>query len=420
MSFSFSPRPPGLWRVAALAMLLTSACSDSADPETPEARDGSVAGSPDIVAFWQVAVPDGRVNYVSLLSSLDAGTTVDTDAALEVPGFARLFVPERGRDVFIARDEDLAVQKYTIADDGSFIEGPGLSFQSLGTTYFSFQNVFVSATKAYYFDDSTNQVVVWNPDSMELITTIPLPMVDRSEEGFIYAVPLPDQRLVRDDGTVLVPFGWANTDFDQFLESTGLLVVDSETDEVVAFVEDERCRSALELAIDTDGTAYFGTWNYAIDYDLETRATGEKPSCMLRVNPGEAEFDPDYFVQLEDIADGRLAVNPRNGPTPGTAILRVLDETIVDYERVDGATLQSAAAYDGWLVMDLSTGSAEFAPRFGKSVSDSPFFEVRGVVYSGEVAEDFSEVEFTAFTTEGVEPALTIPGFVTVLAPLGG
>ena len=395
-----------------LVLVFAAGCRNGTDSD--EQRLSAFAEA-TFLAFWQTETPDTRINYVTPLTSLDAGTEVDVARSLEVPGRARLYVPPTGGFFSVAADQERTVVRYDLAANGELERTGELSFGATGLTFFSFTNLFISETKAYLLDESQQQLVIWDPLAMEIRELVPLPMLSRElvPGGQTFAIPVTYDSLIR-EGRVFVPVTWQDFDNAVVASSTGLLVLNTETDEVMNFVEDERCIGAMSVVTTADGDAYFGTWDRAIIFNQAVRGN-TRPSCVLRLPANGDTFDPDYLLVLADVTDGGVAANLRPSPEDGIALFRVLDEGVQPYDVADGIELQGAQAFDTWR-LDLRTGEASPAPEFPKSIPETSSFAFNGTTFDSATSDDFSSTQLFRITGSGLEPAMTFPGFVTVVA----
>jgi hypothetical protein len=113
-------------------------------------------------------------SYFHVASSLGEGTEIDPARALEVAGSARLFSYEE--DWFaIGGGETPTITRYTLTDEGELVEGDAISLQPFGVQSLWDTLYFITPEKAYYPDREGAQIVVWNPTTMEVTGTIPLP-----------------------------------------------------------------------------------------------------------------------------------------------------------------------------------------------------------------------------------------------------
>jgi hypothetical protein len=225
--------------------------------------------------------------------------------------------------------------------------------------------LFISPTKAYFKDPDQNQVIVWSPETMTVIKTIPMPgeLLPSSLENILgYS-----QWAARPGEAYFSASTYGKT-YDRANPGATLIRIDTSTDAVTT-VSETRCRGFFKTGT-LDGTLYFFSdvingFGHAVYPD-----DGGQADCFLRISPGKTVFDEDFAGTFSrafgatDIVtavalteDGRawlqvadLNVTPK---TPGTkytewyskgwtwASVRLAD--LSQSERVPGA----AGAYEG-------------------------------------------------------------------------
>ncbi|MEM9493994.1 MAG: hypothetical protein AAGC55_32905 [Myxococcota bacterium] len=228
--------------IALLAVIPLVGCGDdSSDSTDPDAGEPPVSENAYLV-LTRVLDPSGRNAYVSILPDLEPAE-VDLGQALEFSGRARAFAHEG--DVMIMNSETGEITRYDVDERLNLIEGETLSMTGLGITRFISAFIFISPTRAYYVDSNTLQLVVWNPQTMELVSNFSIAEIERP--GFTIAVRRP--RLSGD--RVLVPIAWSNS--SNLRPSVGLLILDAQSDQVISVLEDERCTISGGSFVDDQG-----------------------------------------------------------------------------------------------------------------------------------------------------------------------
>jgi hypothetical protein len=67
------------------------------------------------------------------------------------------------------------ITRWTVSADDRIEKRETLSFANLGVSRADASaELFLSDDKAYFHDDDSRQIVIWNPRAMEIIGTIPL------------------------------------------------------------------------------------------------------------------------------------------------------------------------------------------------------------------------------------------------------
>jgi len=356
-----------------LSLLATAGCGAEDRPGIPTNGDGQALYA---IGFG-LNTPDGRSNVLGLVPTLEPQAPLDTRQAIEVSGFSRFYFPKETKGFFgVGDDEDITISRFDVASEGTITQSGRFSMQGVGVQWFMPVMQFLSDEKAYYFDHSQDQIVVWNPTTMTITKTVPLPP-EAIKQGFHVQFPQARGRTlpVSDDGKLLVPIGWYDWDNERILMSTGLMVVDVATDNVEAVRETTACPMALDFLVAESGDLYVGS-NLDLLRNEEMRANDERPSCILRVNAGETDFDASYRLALSDRLDGRASVGLF--PLADTkALVRVLDETILPYGTPAGAEFWAPSAWEYW-TLDLLTGAASQIESLDPASLGGETFEVDG------------------------------------------
>jgi len=330
-----------------------------------------------IVAMTRVCGPEDCLSYLSVFDSMEAleeAGQIDKTQAREV-SYSQGRVYDGSLYLF-SRGEQPTVTRWTVEPDLSLEEQETISFANTGTTIFcEICNVFGSPELAFHLDSSAGVLVSWNPTTMSIVDTseIPESITARLEGGYA------DVLFPRvHDGRAYFNAGWSNSDVPEVVETAAVVAfdVDDPTPELEV-IEDDRCGGTWAMAPfkDDAGNVYvMGDWNAGF-YQIGILNPIETPACLLRIRPGEAEFDPDYYVNLLEVldakavrnafsmADGKLLVNilPASDPGLSTAEIEADPWAFYDIDRfryvvLDLETLE-ATPVSG--IGEVSAGSAK-------------------------------------------------------------
>ena len=351
--------------------------------------------------FTRVDSPEGETSYLATTDSLSGGNELGLAHALESPGSSRFYAPPTGGFFALGSNEDLTITRYDIDEQGRLGVTGRLSFANLGVTRLQHRAVFVSDSKAYYIDNTQEQLVVWDPGAMKIVRSIPLPeQIGDGYEG--NSTVLPYMRFPLVEGRLFIPVGWENDEARTARNATGLVVFDTATDEVISYTETERCPAATELAFDDNGDVYFGTnVNYPFYFtpDEATRV-GSRPGCVLRIRAGEQAFDENYLLDLAAVVDGGVAMGLTDGSEPGVGYVQVLDESLKPWaEILDEDTFWGEAAWRWWRV-DLAAGTASLDQHIPASTPFMTSHEVDGKRYVSRQTDD-GESELFELSSDG-------------------
>ncbi|MDI1476263.1 hypothetical protein [Polyangium sp. y55x31] len=325
---------------AGIALALFTGCSGS------DEQNGDDNG-PLYAITTQLLAGDPVDSYVIVTNQAEQTASLSLDNAIQVSGRALgVGIPKSG-SLHVVSDVSATVTRYTLSGSGKLeptgtVSFDGLGVTSLGEYQANFQ--FVSETKAYFFDGATAQVVIWNPEEMTVTGHIPLDELVIPDTVLAFsgaAIRLEDQ--------VLMPVGWRPVSGVGITPKAGVVAIDTATD-VATIATDDRCGYTHDAAVGADGKVYIATEAYGA---AVRRVVGEDAPapCLLRFDPQTHAFDPGFHRTLEELVGGGTAGTLVPGP-PGTAYVRVLDETIAPV--LEGTHPRTIASGTGWQWWELS------------------------------------------------------------------
>lgn len=265
----------------ALALSALAGCSDGGD--------GTGAAAATYTLSSVVFSPESSSTYISLLDSLDV-PDVDFGKARELLGTADIWWHEGS--LFVSDGTALTITKYALKD-GQLVAGDQVSFADYGLTSLGFWlNTFVARDKAYLVS-STAEYVIWNPDTMEITGSVPLPSL-AARQGLKPFAAYADRAAVLRDGRLYLPLYYTDETFFQFDAGSSIVVLDTVSDEVVDIIE-APCPGLDFATRDERGNVYFSSWIFAPGGAtvLEQPAT-----CVVELAAGE-----DSVSKLFDVAD---------------------------------------------------------------------------------------------------------------------
>jgi hypothetical protein len=274
----FPASPTALALVATLSF--ASACGGEDASPSSEADPNYALSS---VVF---DVDYNATTYLALLDALDE-ERIDWDRAREFRGLADVWV--RDGSIFISQ-EDFTITKFSV-EEGRLIERGQLGFGAYGPTDFGFwRNAFVSSTKAYFLNNSS-EYVVWNPQSMEIIGTVPLPVLADRED--LMAFPgYSDRAAVVQDGLLFQPMYWTDESYFKFTPDSRILVVDVERDALVDVLE-APCPGLDFVTSDLAGSLYFSSWVFAPG---GAAVLSQPATCVVRLATADLSLSVPFNV----------------------------------------------------------------------------------------------------------------------------
>jgi hypothetical protein len=383
--------------------------ADDAD-DSADGADGSDGGAQDpesaFVLGTRVWDDTTTTSYFHVTSSLAEGTEVDSTRALEVPGAAKLYAAYDLGWFAFGEGESPTISRYTLDAQGALKKDASISLQGHGVQGLWDTIYFVSPTKAYYPDRDGTQLIVWNPTTMEITGQIELS--ETAREGYL---ALYGYSAIERGDKLLISVGWFDwNETDSVLPATGLLVVDTVSDEVVRFDVDERCGGVTTpVTTATGDTVLMSSALAAAAHRLERLSTAP---CALRVRADSDAIDPDYLVQLGTLTGGALSGEPVAG-SGNTVFMRVFDEELASVDEPMLTWELTGQAAWRWVRWDVAEDSVEPVASLAPSTSDVVWFRVDDKVYGTETTADYTETTLIELTAEGgPKRGLTAPGFL--------
>jgi hypothetical protein len=94
-------------------------------------------------------------------------------------------------------------------------------------------------------------------------------------------------------------------------------VIDPKKLEVVSVAEDDRCGAGGRVTFDEDGYAYVMGDGRNQSMQEFAAAKGKKsvPNCLLRIAPGETDFEEDYFFEIPSLTGGLDCMTELEAPS---------------------------------------------------------------------------------------------------------
>jgi hypothetical protein len=396
----------GFW-VAAAAW----GCGDGARVISRDPNAGGSDPGPSSEPLYAIAStsfgPEGDTSYVALVPSLGASTSIDYERVLEVAGGASVFGQSGGRFFGLGKGEEPTITRFDVGADGVPVEAGKLSLLAYGISNTWLDPGLVpilSETKAYVIDSTQMQVIVWNPSTMTVTGSFPLEGVSLPDHETLFE---PDPTL-RDGQLLIVAL---HNREDVTAPVSTLVVLDVESDRLERVARDERCGGLWDSVLDSRGDLYLatGVWDAAQNRTLGDAISGAP--CLLRVNAGQTEFDPEYFVELSTLSAGQTAGALVAG-TGDQAFIKVLDETgLGDIGSESFDDVWSGAHWQWWRIELGSTEPAEATASQQPSAAASGMLSVDGAAFVRNASADFSETTLLDMSGDEPRAELTLRGF---------
>lgn len=388
-----------------------SATHGGSDGMAPSAGMGSGAApadepEPAFLLGTRVWDDTTTTSYFHVVGSLDEGTAVDVDQALEAPGAAKLYSVEGIGWFALGGGEAPTITRYALGEDGKLERQDAISLVGYGITGLWDTLYVVSPTKMYYPDRDGQRLIIINPTEMAIEGEVDL--AETGREGFLSLYSY--AHLTRGD-QLLFSVAWIDwNETDSILGETGLVVLDTSTDTLARFDTDPRCGGITQPVVTPSGDAYFASSGLA----ASAHRLGRLPTapCALRVLAHDDAFDVEYDVKLGELGEGAMVGEPVPGAND-EIFLKVFDET-------SGMVKDEALTYEltgqavwHWLRWNVVSNELSRVDELEPSTADVLWFQVDGRVYGTETKPDYSETTLIELTAEqGPVRRLTAPGFL--------
>lgn len=394
-------------------VLALQCCGDDA---TETARDDSGKPSSEsqryVLGSVTIDADGNRVSYAQIIDNLEGHFT--NKAGLEAAGNAAFLAS--GSDFFYGLAESPEWVRYSTKR--GFAETGRLSFLNYGITYMDFANAIVDEETAVSVLTEAYVAVVWNPKTMTITGTIDLSSLRK--DGY----SLEAYTTVAHDGLVYVPAKWVNWETATVLQLVNMTVLDPEKLEIVASAEDDRCGAAGRVTFDDRGYAYVmgDGRNQSMQEFAAARGEPTVPNCLLRIAPGDTDFEDDFFYTIPELTgglDSMTEMEPAHLDS-GIAFSTMKYENRIP-EGLDRVNFEhwGVPAYKRWRITLGDAPTAEEVQGADFSVVGFSGSAVDGKLYGSESPDG---VESTVFELDPVANTavrkFTMEGYFSALLPL--
>lgn len=398
--------PRAVSRLLSTAVVVTcglvASCSDGgSDPVTGEQRW--------IVGGWITTV-DAYTGFLAVVTDLSGEGSIDLAQVTEFGG-DMVYASRGDGTVYVGLESSPIIERWGLDEAGVLQKQDEVSFANFGvtSTLGGGRNViqFVDEDRAYYFDNQNLQVIAFDPVAM---TTGDAFSIDGlAVEGQDHALNF----IHRDGDRFIITARYWDLADETTTSLVRAAIVDS-TNDSVTYIEDTRCGDIAFDATDADGNLYLGSHpGHAVYMAAGLDGEDPPPQCILRINAGANEFDPDYFVDMTALSGGVVG-GLLQGVDGRAYVFTYMGETITE------DNWRPSLRGDDWAIYTLELGNeaATYAPVAGLSgvtaYGDSFTTEVDGErrAFVITVAADFSGGRYVDVTNvDGAVAALAFPAF---------
>jgi hypothetical protein len=355
-----------------------------------------------------LTIQEKYIGYLAVTDDLSAEGAIDLDKVVEFPDDMSFASPGNGV-IYVGNGSAPVIERWFLNGANELVKDGEVGLAQYGiASGLGIKDPlhFIAADRAYFIDGKTQQVVIWNPETLKTIDTFAL---DGFPEGDLFM----GLNFVHKDGDRLLLSAryWRPDDTAALL--TRVAIIDT-TDDSVTYVDDTRCGNIAFQAHDRDNNLYLAS-HPAQTAVIAAGLAGDPvaESCIIRINSGQNEFDQDYYVSLDDLVGGS-AGGIMQGAGDEAFILKHAGPALT----IDNAG--SAAKRSEWEIHRLTLGSEEATleqvPDIELQSAYALAFTTRvagkNTPYVITVKGDFSEGTYFDVSQPGeFRQALAVPGF---------
>jgi hypothetical protein len=361
-----------------------------------EGNSGAVYGVGTLVFSAEVSN-----DYLLLEPNLNfGGGELTLNDAVEFSGQADLAAHEG--TVLVASGDEPRITKYEVKADLALSEVGSFSFANYGLTSAAFwNNQFVAKDKAYMVN-GFSELIIWNPETMEIEGTIDLPELE-AREGLRVVAGLADRSSLVYDGKFYLPLYWTDDDYALRSADSVIVVVDIASDSVVSTIS-ANCPGLDYATVDDDGKLYFSNWTGGVGtyYVLDT-----PQNCIATVDPQSEEVSTQTFASITGGHEGAAFKYAGEG----RFVLSVFDEVRADIENAEDPFTPVGGL--NWQLWSYEPGSGDAVPiedvdwNSGAIIHSS----IDGQLYSMVPGADYTSTVVYSIAETSAEATFSITGW---------
>jgi len=345
------------------------------------------------------STPDGRKFFMGAFPTIPTSNP-DISKLTELAGTSvATFV--FGESVFTWDGDASEMTKWKVEEDLSLTQIDVVSFINTGISGNNFGAQFFSDTEAYLPDLGNQIVVKWNPENMTITKTI---SVDAPNTRFDYWT----WRTYKSGQNIVIPLepgDWDNLE----TEAKVMVGIFNTQTETVTYAEDDRVQANSYLFPDENGVLYsYPMSTTALFEQYGTGGPYPKSGGMVRINVGDTQFDPNFYVNVMDATGGANSMGMFYLGNDNWLVKQYADTS--DYPADEDL-------WDFWnkeLEFKLYNHTTETATDFpGKSKGysgNNGWFYVEGKHYHQSPDVTTGNTEIVIISENGWEPAFIIEG----------
>lgn len=275
-----------LLTITVIGSFLLSSCSKDDNPTTPDGESKI-----DYALLTQSGSYPNNTSYIQGLENLDV-SHIDNTNSTEFASGALLYSHSGAAIVsFVAQPATMT--SFTFDDQGKMVEGNSLR-DPAGRNYASL--CFIDEHDAYAATVGTGgeyNVIRFDPSTMQRKGDVDISLLKVADIPTMYI-----QQIVK-RGDKLFMGVYYEKDFNPAIDEAVVAIVDIATQKVEKVIRDPR---TSRIFIGSNGGALSVMPNG--DIYVMAYGTAAKPSGILRIKNNEYDFDPTYFMNLDELTGG--------------------------------------------------------------------------------------------------------------------
>lgn len=251
-------------------------------------------------------VTGNNTSYVQTVDNIDAAT-ITNNAAIEIAGTGNIFT-HKGIMYYVNFNEPRII-KYTVNPNGSLNQVGTILLPDGPQLPHIVDFKIIDDNTAYAMSYGVWQVFIINTNTMSVIGTVDLNSINKIQ----YETSTLEEIVVRDGKMYIGIWYGSGLQNANAIDTAYVAIVDIASRSLDKVITDPRtylvgygCSAIDMMHIDEAGDIYVS------GSDLTSGGSGKRPGGVLRIKKGETEFDPNYFVNLDQLCGNRKTIGMWN------------------------------------------------------------------------------------------------------------
>jgi hypothetical protein len=344
----------------------------STGASTDSTNDASAANPGPLVIVTEREDPSGgSLHYLYVVKDWPSSGVLDDGSAVELgpPGVAIV----QDHAFYFYHAQAGTVEKLTVDKDLHVTRGEQISFSDSGIVGFDAEPIRVSSELAFMVDEKTAQVARWNPSKMEIEGVDPINPDVLERDG----MKVQFQLGVAAGKRVFTNVNWRDWGAATVVSAAALGVFEQDSPkDGPAIVADERCAPSVAIGPFKDAEdRVYAVGDGAQGFDLIASANKiANHQCVVRMNADADGFDPDFFVDLQEVTQSPAIYMAY--PMPGHKLLVSMwapDVSLDPFvDRKDADWFWNHPPYYDYAIIDLETKTATKVEGLARASVSSP------------------------------------------------